>query len=62
VFLNTTADTAEVSVRVNEGAMFYWAMQYGCSVTVLEPESLRNKIATAVGRMQTAYSTQRSTV
>jgi predicted DNA-binding transcriptional regulator YafY len=62
VFLNTTADTAEVSVRVNEGAMFYWAMQYGCSVTVLEPESLRNKIAIAVCRMQTSYLTQRSTV
>lgn len=44
-----------VLLIINESAMFYWALQYGPYVEVLEPESLRNKIAEAVARMYQKY-------
>ena len=44
-----------VLLTINESAMFYWALQYGPYVEVLEPESLRNKIAEAVAEMYQKY-------
>lgn len=55
-FTNETADTVDVSVTVNENAMFNWAMQYGCHVEVLEPQSLRDAIAAAVKDMNDKYN------
>ena len=45
----TDADDTEVTVnvRVSEEAMFYWAMQYGEHIEVLEPERLRDKVRNA---------------
>jgi hypothetical protein len=41
-----TGDEAyEITVMVNEYAMFNWAMQYGHVIEVLSPESLRNRLA-----------------
>ena len=45
----------EVTVKCNETAMFYWALQYGPYVEVLEPVELRNKVAEAVTKMAEKY-------
>jgi predicted DNA-binding transcriptional regulator YafY len=55
VFSNRTQSHVDVSVRVNEDAMFCWAMQFGTYVEVLEPLSLRQKVKEAVCRMQQVY-------
>ncbi|MGI6722532.1 MAG: helix-turn-helix transcriptional regulator [Anaerovoracaceae bacterium] len=45
-----------VHLRCNKRAMFYWALQYGLRVEVLEPEDLREEIARAVAEMAAKYS------
>ncbi len=53
-FSNETEETVDVRMRVNEDAMFYWAMQYGEYVEVLEPAALRErvrKVADAIFKM-----------
>lgn len=47
---------AEIAVTCNEKAMFYWALQYGPHVEVLEPSSLRKQIADEIGKMNLKYS------
>lgn len=37
-------DDIIVSLKCNPSAFFYWAMQYGSSIEVLEPESMRERI------------------
>ena len=44
-----------VRARVNENAMFCWAMQYGPHVEVLEPKGLRERLAKAAGEMAVKY-------
>lgn len=44
-----------VSVKCNLSAMFYWALQYGTSVEVLEPKGLRQDIKNAVEGMMKKY-------
>ncbi len=55
-FSNETENTVDVSVKVNEMAMFHWVMQYGTHVEILEPESLRSKVAEAVKGMNEKYN------
>lgn len=55
-FSNEAENTVDVSVKVNEMAMFHWAMQYGTHVEILEPESLRSKVAEAVKGMNEKYN------
>lgn len=55
-FSNETENTVDVSVKVNEMAMFHWAMQYGTHVEILEPESLRSKVAEAIKGMNEKYN------
>ncbi|WP_026658194.1 helix-turn-helix transcriptional regulator [Butyrivibrio sp. AC2005] len=43
-------------VSCNEAAMRYWALQYGPSVEILEPESLRNQIIADMQDMMRRYS------
>jgi predicted DNA-binding transcriptional regulator YafY len=50
-----TAETVEVTVTVNETAMFYWAMQYGYRVEVLKPKSLRDRLAKTVAAVARKY-------
>lgn len=47
---------ALVRLRCNEQAFFYWTLQYGPYVEVLEPVSLRRKIAEAVSEMNEKYN------
>jgi predicted DNA-binding transcriptional regulator YafY len=44
-----------ISLKCNENAFFYWALQFGLSVEVLEPEGLRGRIAQAVEIMNEKY-------
>ena len=44
VFTDADEDEVTVNVRVSEEAMFYWSMQYGEHIKVLEPESLQNRV------------------
>lgn len=45
----------EIRFNCNEESMFYWALQYGPYVEVLEPKSLRNRITEAVKNMNEKY-------
>jgi predicted DNA-binding transcriptional regulator YafY len=45
----------EISLNCNEDPMFYWAMQYGPYVEIMEPVSLRKRIADAVIYMAGKY-------
>ena len=45
-----------ISVKCNEQAMMFWAMQYGKYALVLEPESLRDKIRENVEYMYRQYT------
>ena len=45
-----------VSVNCNENAMFYWALQYGPYVEVLEPESLRKKLTEEIFKLKIKYT------
>lgn len=49
-------DSITITVRCNETAMFYWALQYGPFVEVIGPEDLRNRIRDAVGEMGRKYT------
>ena len=57
-FTNETENTIDVSVRVNESAMFCWLMQYGLSCEVLSPASLRDSVKNAVREMAKKYETE----
>jgi predicted DNA-binding transcriptional regulator YafY len=50
------SDRLVLRVNCNENAMRYWALQYGPSVEILEPESLRNRIISDIQDMQKRYS------
>lgn len=45
----------EITVNCNENAMFFWALQYGPYVEVVEPILLRKKIQVAVEEMNKKY-------
>lgn len=45
----------EVRVNCNEEAMFYWALQYGPFVEVLEPISLRKRLKDSIDDMAEKY-------
>lgn len=46
----------EVSLSCNEKSMFYWALQYGPFVEILEPVSLRARIQKAIQDMNSKYA------
>lgn len=45
----------EIVVNCNEHAMFYWALQYGPYVEVLEPIGLRERLKEAIEKMARKY-------
>ena len=49
------AGTVIVDVRVNEQAMFYWSLQYGTHIEVLEPEGLRARLGKAAAEIAEKY-------
>ena len=56
VFSNVTDDDILVTVKVNENAIFYWLLQYGQHVEVLEPKELRNRVAETVSDINKKYN------
>jgi predicted DNA-binding transcriptional regulator YafY len=54
-FLEDDGKEVTARVTVNENAMLFWALQYGRHVTVLEPDSLRNKIKKVIQDMNGRY-------
>ena len=50
-------EDGQLTVRVvcNMQAMFYWAIQYGTNVEVLDPPELRNQIRDAIAEMYDKY-------
>jgi predicted DNA-binding transcriptional regulator YafY len=51
-----TDGTIEIALYCNENAIFYWALQYGPYVEIVEPENLRSRIADAVKGMYHKYT------
>lgn len=45
----------EVTVKSNENAFFYWALQYGAYVEVMEPKRLRVRLAETIKDMAKKY-------
>lgn len=48
-------DVIEISLNCNVDSMFYWALQYGPYVEILEPVDLRKRVAKAVRDMADKY-------
>lgn len=44
-----------VSLKCNPDTFFYWAMQYGLNIEVLEPESMRERIQSACKEIEKKY-------
>lgn len=55
-YSQVTEDELMVSVTVNQDAMFYWALQYAPFVEVLEPVSLRERLALALREASEKYA------
>ena len=49
-------DEIEIILNCNVDSMFYWALQYGPHVEILEPIDLRNRISKAVRGMADKYN------
>jgi predicted DNA-binding transcriptional regulator YafY len=56
-FSNETENTCTVSLKINENAIFFWAMQYGEHVKILEPETLQERIKQSADNMAKKYTT-----
>jgi predicted DNA-binding transcriptional regulator YafY len=54
-FSEATGTEVTVTVQVSERAMFYWLMQYGEHVEVLEPLALRERVRKAVKMISKKY-------
>ena len=48
-------DEIVVSLKCNPDTFFYWAMQYGLNIEILEPESMRERIRNACVDIQRKY-------
>ena len=53
--LEQDGDDLLISVKCNERALFYWALQYGPYVEVVAPDELRQKLADAIDEMAKKY-------
>lgn len=49
-------DQIEITLNCNQEAIFYWALQYGSCVEVLEPASLRNRMGLAAKELNEKYN------
>jgi predicted DNA-binding transcriptional regulator YafY len=56
-FSSETENTCNVSLKINENAIFFWAMQYGQHVKILEPAPLIDKIKKAAKDITKKYTT-----
>ncbi|MCL2695866.1 MAG: WYL domain-containing protein [Clostridiales bacterium] len=55
IFEDKGGDEVMATVRVNENAMFYWALQYGEHIEVWEPAGLRDRVAEAAMKISEKY-------
>ncbi|MCH5344271.1 MAG: WYL domain-containing protein [Acetatifactor sp.] len=53
--LQEKEDTIVVRARVNENAMYYWALQYGEIVEVLKPDKLRERLRHGTEQLLNKY-------
>lgn len=53
--IENKGDKITISVKCNENALFYWALQYGPHVEVVAPASLRTKLIDAIAEMSDRY-------
>ena len=49
-------EECRVEVKVNKEAFFYWALQYGLHIEVLEPSYMRQRIIEAIKKMENMYN------
>lgn len=56
--MSRDGENIEVRIRCNEDSFFFWAMQYGTSIEVLSPATLRNRLAEAAENMVEKYRRQ----
>lgn len=54
-FSNESEGLCDVTFKANENAVFYWAMQYGEHVRVLEPAFLQERIKNAAKQIAAKY-------
>lgn len=54
-FTNESKEDVDVYVRVNENAMFYWALQYGEHIEVMAPVELRERVGKAARTIAGKY-------
>jgi predicted DNA-binding transcriptional regulator YafY len=54
-FSNATDKNVDASVRVNERAFLFWALQYGLYAEVLEPKELREQVRNAAENIAEKY-------
>jgi len=54
-FSEATEEEVTVSVKVNEQAFYFWVLQYGAYVEVLEPEGLRERVKCVIMEMAGKY-------
>lgn len=57
-FRPTNENNSLATVQVNEDAFFYWAMQYGLYIEVLEPADMRERIKQAHETISAKYLSQ----
>jgi predicted DNA-binding transcriptional regulator YafY len=55
-FSDITEDAITATVSVNEMAMFYWALQYGTSIEIVAPVSLRERLRDAANAISEKYN------
>ncbi|MCK8487071.1 WYL domain-containing protein [Paenibacillus sp. MBLB2552] len=55
-FSDITEDAITATVSVNEMAMFYWALQYGTSIEIVAPVSLRERLREAANAISEKYN------
>lgn len=53
--IENKGDDMIISVKCNETALLYWGLQYGLSVEILKPESLRSELAKAAKELVQKY-------
>jgi len=53
-------DLIEISVMVNESAMFHWLMLYGPRVEVISPKTLRDRVTEAAAEVAEKYVASRT--
>jgi len=58
--MNEDKNSVLASVRVNEEAMLYWALQYGGAVEITSPITFRKRVAETVSVMYNRYKNAES--